>query len=80
MIRKIAHRVLNVKVARSYVSYQDLEIRAMLVEFLEEPHKFIDHARRYTTSLTTQMTFGFRTTKIDDPRFKEMFDVYDPWT
>lgn len=75
MIRKLAHRLLNVKVAGSYVPYQDLENRAMLLGFLEEPNHFIDHIRRYTTSLTTQMTFGFRTVTIEDERFKEMFDV-----
>ena len=61
--------------ARSYVPYQDLESKAMLIGFLENPNDFIDHLRRYTASLTTQMTFGFRTTSIEDPRFKEAFDV-----
>ncbi|KAK4981121.1 hypothetical protein LTR66_001475 [Elasticomyces elasticus] len=77
MIRKLAHSILNVKVARSYVSYQDLENKAMLVGFLEKPNEFIDHIRRYTTSLTTQMAFGFRMTSIEDPRFIEMFDIFE---
>ncbi|KAF1965437.1 cytochrome P450 [Bimuria novae-zelandiae CBS 107.79] len=36
---------------------------------------FINHLRRYTASITTLMTFGFRTTTMDDPRFKVAFDV-----
>lgn len=75
MIRKLAHRILNVNVASTYVSYQDLENKSMLVGFLDEPSEFINHIRRYAASLTTQLTFGFRTTTIHDPRFVEMFDV-----
>ncbi|TGJ85544.1 hypothetical protein E0Z10_g3187 [Xylaria hypoxylon] len=49
----------------------------MLLSFLENPGDFISHLRRYTASLTTQMTFGFRTPSIHDPRFKEAFDIFD---
>jgi hypothetical protein len=75
MIRKLAHTVLNVQVARTYVPYQDLEVKAMLVGFLEEPNDFINHVRRYTTSLTTQMTFGLRTPTSKDKTLLEMFEV-----
>lgn len=67
--------MIGVVAARTYVPYQDLESKAMLLGFLENPSDFIDHLRRYTASLTTQMTFGFRTTSIEDSRFKEAFDV-----
>ncbi|OLN81889.1 Fumitremorgin C synthase 3 [Colletotrichum chlorophyti] len=77
MARKMAHRLLNVSAARTYVPYQDLENKAMLVGFLESPGDFIDHLRRYAASLTTQMTFGFRTTSIHNPEFKEAFDIFD---
>lgn len=73
--RKLAHRILNVSVARTYVPYQDLENKGMLLGFLESPDNFISHLRRYTASLTTQMTFGFRTATMHDPRFKEAFEV-----
>lgn len=36
-IRKVAHRILNVKVSKTYVPYQDLESKAMLVGILEKP-------------------------------------------
>lgn len=75
MARKLVHRILGVTAARGYVPYQDLENKALLLGMLESPGNFIDHLRRYTASLTTQMTFGFRTTSIEDPRFKEAFDV-----
>jgi hypothetical protein len=75
MLRKIVHNNLNVKAARTYVPYQDLENKAMLLGFLESPDLFDDHIRRYTNSLTTQMVFGFRTTSIDDPKLKQLFWV-----
>ena len=75
MIRKIVHINLNVKAARTYVPYQELENKAMLVGFLDSPDLFIDHIRRYTNSLTTQMIFGFRTTSIDDPKLKQLYSV-----
>ncbi|KAI0430783.1 cytochrome P450 [Xylaria sp. FL1042] len=77
LVRKLAHGVLNIVVARSYVPYQDLENRAMLMGFLEAPDQFIGHIRRYTTSLTTQMTFGYRTPTSDDPNLVEMFENFE---
>ncbi|GAW26375.1 putative cytochrome P450 [Rosellinia necatrix] len=77
LVRKLAHGVLNIQVARSYVPYQDLENRAMLMGLLEAPNEFIGHIRRYTTSLTTQMTFGYRTPTSDDPNLIEMFENFE---
>ncbi|KFA67216.1 hypothetical protein S40285_06288 [Stachybotrys chlorohalonatus IBT 40285] len=77
LARKMAHRILGVSAARTYVPYQDLENKAMLLGFLESPSEFISHLRRYTASLTTQMTFGFRTTTMHDKRFKEAFEIFD---
>lgn len=75
MIRKIVHNNLNIKAARTYVPYQELENKAMLVGFLDSPDLFADHIRRYTNSLTTQMIFGFRTISIDDPKLKQLYSV-----
>jgi cytochrome P450 len=75
MIRKIVHNNLNIKAARTYVPYQDLENKAMLIGLLEKPDQFIDHIRRFTNSLTTQMIFGFRTTSTEDPKLKQLFSV-----
>ncbi|KAF5602549.1 cytochrome p450 [Fusarium pseudocircinatum] len=77
MARKLVHRILGVTAARSYIPYQDLESKAMLFDFLKSPDDFVDHLRRYTASLTTQITFGSRTTSIKDERFKEAFDIFD---
>lgn len=76
MIRKMVHNILNIKAAKSYVPYQDLENKQMLCGLLDQPESFVDHIRRYTNSLTTQMVFGFRTISIDDPKLKQLFEVY----
>ncbi|KAH9861055.1 hypothetical protein IAQ61_010791 [Plenodomus lingam] len=73
MIRKIVHNNLNIKAAKTYVPYQDLENKAMLMGLLETPELFIDHINRYSNSLTTQMIFGFRTTSIHDPKLKQLY-------
>ena len=75
MIRRIIHNSLNVKASRTYIPYQDLENKAMLVGFLERPTLFIDHIRRFTNSLSTQMMFGFRTVDTDDPKLRRLFSV-----
>lgn len=75
LLRKIVHNSLNIRVAKTYIPYQDLENRAMLMGFLETPDLFIDHIRRYTNSLTTQMIFGFRTTSLKDPKLLRLYSV-----
>ncbi|KAF5867860.1 putative cytochrome p450 protein [Botrytis fragariae] len=75
-IRTLAHRILNIKVTDTYIPYQDLENKAMLMDMLERPDAFIDHVRRYTTALTTQMAFGFRMKTMEDPRARQMFDGF----
>ncbi|TPX18509.1 uncharacterized protein E0L32_011622 [Thyridium curvatum] len=80
MIRKMVHNILNIKAARSYVPYQDLENKQMLCDLLEKPDAFIDHIRRYANSLTTQMVFGFRTISTDDPKFKQLFEGFEKFS
>lgn len=69
------HNSLNIKTAVAYIPYQDLENKDMMVAFLDDPNDFLKHVRRYTSSLTTQMVFGFRTTSKNDPRLLEFFEV-----
>ncbi|KAI6090002.1 cytochrome P450 [Hypoxylon rubiginosum] len=80
MIRKVVHNSLNIKAARTYVPYQDLENKAMLLAMLEQPASFIDHIKRYSNSLTTQMLFGFRTISTDDPRLKQLFHGFEKFS
>lgn len=73
MIRKMMHYILNVNAAKGYVPYQDLENKQMLCGFLDQPEHFVDHIRRFTNSLMTQMVYGFRTTSIHDKKLQQLF-------
>jgi hypothetical protein len=74
-MRSLVHDHLNIKASISYVPYQDLENRQMLLGFLDSPGRWVDHVRRYTNALTTQMVFGFRTVSIDDKNMHTLFEV-----
>ncbi|KAF6825843.1 cytochrome p450 [Colletotrichum plurivorum] len=80
MIRKIFHQVLHINAAKGYVPYQDLESKQMLAGFLDEPHYFVQHLRRFTNSLTTQMVFGFRTASIHDEKLKKLYHCVEKWS
>ena len=57
-MRKLAHGLLNVVVARSYIPYQMLENKQMLHDLLHSPDDFLNHIRRYSNSLTMSMCYG----------------------
>ncbi|KAI1748991.1 cytochrome P450 [Xylaria castorea] len=80
MLRGIVHNSLNIKASRAYVPYQDLENKAMLLGFLEQPSRFFNHLQRYTNSISTQMIFGFRTLDIDDPRLEQLIHGFEKWS
>jgi len=78
-VHKMMHNTLNIKTAVAYIPYQDLENRDMMMAFLDHPEGFLKHVRRYTTSLTTQMVYGFRTTSEQDPRLVKFFENFEQW-
>jgi hypothetical protein len=69
------HNTLNISTAAAYIPYQDLENKDMMVAFLDHPDDYVSNVRRYTTSLTTQMVYGYRTTSRFDPRLLGFFEV-----
>lgn len=75
LVHKMMHNTLNIKTAVAYIPYQDLENKSMLLGLLERPDDFVLHLRRYTSSLTTQMVYGFRTTSTEDERMLQFFNV-----
>lgn len=76
MMRRCIHTILNIRAAKSYIPYQELENKQMLAEFLTQPDDFVNHIQRYADSLTTQMVFGFRAVSKDDEHVKEMFQNF----
>jgi hypothetical protein len=66
--------MLHVSVAKRYVPYQSLESKQMLQEILDHPENLFQSIQRYTNSLTTQMTFGWRTISSHDPKLEMLFE------
>ncbi|KAK4107197.1 cytochrome P450 [Canariomyces notabilis] len=79
-IRRIFHGLLHLKAAKSYMPYQDLESTSMMIAVLEEPDLIFDHIRRYTNSFSTQIVYGFRTPRIDDPRLLKLYKNTEDWS
>ncbi|OTB02535.1 hypothetical protein M426DRAFT_62206 [Hypoxylon sp. CI-4A] len=75
MVRRIMHDLLNIKAAQAFYPYQELEIQQMMYDILSDPKDFKHHFRRYSNSLMTTTTFGFRTSSYEDPNLKELMVV-----
>ncbi|KAI1322617.1 cytochrome P450 [Xylariaceae sp. FL0255] len=78
--RAVCARVLDPNSAKSYVPYQDLEVKQTLNELLHKPELFVDHLRRYTNSLSFQIVFGFRVPDTHDPNLTHVYESFDRWT
>ncbi|KAK4183906.1 O-methylsterigmatocystin oxidoreductase [Podospora australis] len=78
-IRKLFHTLLQLKTAKSYVPYQDLESASMMIALLEQPDLVFDHIRRFTNSLSTQIIYGFRVARIDDPKLLRLYQSVEGW-
>jgi len=79
-IRRLFHSFLHLKAVKAYVPYVELESASIMVALLNEPHLVFSHVRRYTNSLSTQIIYGFRTSKIDDPKLLRMYDTMEKWS
>ncbi|KAH7311321.1 putative cytochrome P450 [Stachybotrys elegans] len=77
MVRRIMHELLNVKAAQAFEPYQILENQQMMYEILTDPDNFVQHVRRYSNSLMTTTTFGYRVPNGQDPHFKELFETLE---
>ncbi len=78
LARKMIHNLLNIKTAVEYIPYQELELRQMLADMVKRPDKYHDHVRRYSTSLVTSITFGWRSLAFNDPDVKAIYEVSEP--
>ncbi|KAG9598982.1 putative cytochrome P450, partial [Aureobasidium melanogenum] len=74
--RKMCHALLNVNVAKTYVSYQLLENKQMLYEMLVSPDRCLQNIRRYSNALTTTMIFGWRTPTYEDHAMKQLYEGF----
>lgn len=75
LARKMVHSLLNVKTAVDYIPFQELELRQMLADMVRAPNKYHDHVRRYSTSLVTSFTFGWRSLAFSHPDVRQIYEV-----
>ncbi|KAH7379484.1 putative cytochrome P450 [Pyrenochaeta sp. MPI-SDFR-AT-0127] len=75
--RKVAHNALNIKKSGVYTPYQEVENRQLLFDIMQDSTDLFGHFRRFASSLTTNIVFGFRWKTFDDPRLREFFDIVD---
>ncbi|OQV08527.1 hypothetical protein CLAIMM_12785 [Cladophialophora immunda] len=80
MMHTVVHSILNIKAATSYIPYQDLENKFMLVNLLDRPDDYENHIKLFTHALTTQIIYGFRFTSVDDPKFQQLYQGFRKWT
>jgi hypothetical protein len=72
-IRAIAHRCLSVKAADAMKPSQGLESRRYLYDILNDPNNFLDHVKRYTSSVIMYSIFGRRILSLEDPVLKAIY-------
>ncbi|KAJ3545766.1 hypothetical protein NM208_g2349 [Fusarium decemcellulare] len=75
--RKLTHQLLNVQISKKYVIYQDLEIVQLCHDLLKQPADFVKHLRRFTTSLSATMIFGFRCPSYQDHEIENLYHAAD---
>jgi hypothetical protein len=56
-------------------SEQDFESKQLLWDFLNTPEQFSLHIKRLTTSLASTIVYGWRTSSVDLPHVKALFEV-----
>ncbi|KAL2176116.1 cytochrome P450 [Thermothelomyces heterothallicus CBS 202.75] len=68
---------LQFKAVKAYVPYLELETTSVMTDLLDKPQLIFHHIRRYTNSVSTQLVYGFRTPRIDDPKLLLMYDTME---
>ncbi|KAF2462454.1 cytochrome P450 [Lineolata rhizophorae] len=79
-IRKVAHALLNATAATNYKNVQDYESKQLMQELIDDPAHFYEHNRRYSASVITVVTYGFRLPTWEDPMMKKIYSVLDNFT
>ena len=74
--RKIAQTFLNVQVSKKYIPYQEMESKQVLNDLLDDPARFKQHIRRFTTSLSAIMIFGYRFPHYTGEEIEKLYQVW----
>ncbi|KAF2850847.1 cytochrome P450 [Plenodomus tracheiphilus IPT5] len=79
-IRKHSHTLLNLNAAAKYQPIQDFESKQVLRDLIESPSEFYFINRRYSSSVTMLVTYGYRIPSFEHPLIKKIYTVLDNLT
>ncbi|KAK4150414.1 putative cytochrome P450 oxidoreductase [Chaetomidium leptoderma] len=73
----IAHNFSPARLDKDHFKIQEAEATVLMNDLLETPDNFFDHIRRYTASVATCITHGFRAPTFDSFWGHGVYDVMD---
>ncbi|KAK5252714.1 hypothetical protein LTR40_011218, partial [Exophiala xenobiotica] len=73
-IRAIAHRCLSIKSAEAIKPSSSLESHRYLLDILRDPDNFLDHVKRYTSSVIMYSIYGRRVLDLDESVLKAIYE------
>ncbi|KIW99522.1 uncharacterized protein Z518_11261 [Rhinocladiella mackenziei CBS 650.93] len=72
-VRSVVHQCLTTKNADKMKAQQNLESHRYLYDILTDPDNFLDHVKRYTSSVIIYSTYGRRVTSLQDPILQAIY-------
>ncbi|KAK5215393.1 hypothetical protein LTR47_009967 [Exophiala xenobiotica] len=73
-LRAIAHRCLSIKSAEAIKPSSSLESHRYLLDILRDPDNFLDHVKRYTSSVIMYSIYGRRVLDLDEAVLKAIYE------
>lgn len=75
-VRKIMHNIIGARQLNLYNSFQELESRHLLYNYLHSPERWFSANGRYSNSVIMSVVFG-RRSDLDDPDVVELFETIE---
>ncbi len=73
-LRAIDHRCLSIKSAEAIKPSSSLESHRYLLDILRDPDNFLDHVKRYTSSVIMYSIYGRRVLDLDEAVLKAIYE------
>lgn len=74
--RKIMHQILSTRQKDIFKTFQDLESKHLLYDYLHHPDRWFSAHGRYANSVIMSVVFGIRS-KLDDPEVLKLFETVE---
>lgn len=80
LLRKTVQALLNVKAVDSVFPIQNAEATQTMCQLIQDPSRYHDHIRRYSTAVILSSVFGQRGAEFDSPKVKALYHAQDQFT